>query len=89
MSSAMRTAGQELSDSCQGFVQNVVTGLSRALGLFDQNMTALFGALSEKIDGLSTDGTGGATTEQTAELQRLMSQLRETIAAVQPSAKEV
>ena len=89
MSSAMRTAGQELSDSCQGFVQNVVTGLSRALGLFDQNMTALFGALSEKIDGLSTDGTGGATTEQTAELQRLMSQLRETIAAIQPSAKEV
>ncbi len=77
----MRSASRELSDSCQTFVGSAVSSLSGALGQFDQSMTALIGALSEKIDRLTADGTGAATAESSAELQRLMTQLSETLAA--------
>ena len=79
ISSSMRIASQELSGSCQNFVQNVVGGLSEALGAFDQNMTAMITALNEKIDRIPQDGVSGETASQTAELQRLMTQLQETL----------
>ncbi len=81
VSGAMDTAGQELSRSCEGFVQNVVGGLSEALGLFDQNMTVLVGALTEKIDSLNAGGTSAETAQATAELQRLLADLKAAIPA--------
>ena len=81
VSTAMNTSSQELSQSCQTFVQNVVGGLSQALGLFDQNMTTLIAALTEKIEALNADGASEQTMQATAELQRLMTQLSQIIAS--------
>lgn len=81
VASAMDTAGQELSQSCQAFVQNVVGGLSQALGLFDQNMTTLVAALTEKIDRLNADGASAETAAATAELQKLLTELKQRIPA--------
>lgn len=78
---SMDTAGQELSQSCQSFVQNVVGGLSQALGLFDQNMTTLVAALTEQIDRLKADGASDQTAAATAEMQRLLTELRQHIPA--------
>ncbi|MBQ8555012.1 MAG: hypothetical protein IJ438_03960 [Clostridia bacterium] len=91
VASAMSGAGAELSASCQTFVQNVVSGLSQALGMFDQNMNSLIATLTEKVDGLCASGISGATTEQTAELQKLLTQLKQSIDAAVAAlpAKEV
>ena len=80
-SAAMQNASQELSASCQGFVQSVVSGMSQSLGMFDQNMTALMNVLTDKINRLSSDGTGSSTASDAAELQRLLTQLREIVAS--------
>lgn len=81
VASTMNAAGQELSQSCQGFVQNVVAGLSQALGMFDQNMTTLVAALTEKIDRLTAQGTSAETAQAAAELQRLLTELKQAIPA--------
>ncbi len=81
VASTMSTASQELSLSCQGFVQNVVGGLSQALGMFDQNMTTLVAALTEKIDRLTTQGTSAETAQAAAELQKLLTELKQAIPA--------
>ncbi len=81
VASTMNTAGQELSGSCQSFVQNVIGGLSQALGLFDQNMTTLIAALTEKIDSLNADGSSAETMAAAAELQKLLTELKQAIPA--------
>ncbi|MGN0754563.1 MAG: MotA/TolQ/ExbB proton channel family protein [Aristaeellaceae bacterium] len=81
VSTAMDAAGKELSQSCQSFVQNVVGGLSQALGLFDQNMTTLIAALTEKIDHLNANGEGAETAAAAAELQKLLTELKQRIPA--------
>lgn len=78
---AMQNASAELSASCQGFVQSVVTGLSQSLGMFDQNMTALMTLLTEKIDRLNQTGVSGDTADTAAELQRLLTQLQHIVDA--------
>ena len=60
-------------------MQNVVGGLSQALGMFDQNMTTLIAALTEKIDTLSAQGTSSETAQAAAELQRLLTELKQAI----------
>ncbi len=82
---AMQAASRELSDGCQSFVKNVVTGMSESLGMFDQNMTALTTVLTEKIDRLNGTGVSSATAEETAELQRLLAKLQEIVASVTPA----
>ena len=79
VASTMNGAGQELSTSCQTFVQNVVGGLSQALGMFDQNMTTLVAALTEQINRLNADGASAETTAATAELQKLLTELKQVI----------
>ena len=86
---AMQNASAELSASCQGFVQNVVTGLSQSLGMFDQNMTSLMNLLTEKIDRLNSSGVSADTTDAAADLQRLLAQLQQIVdAASAPSAAD-
>ena len=81
VAASMSTAGKELSQSCQGFVQNVVGSLSQALSLFDQNMTTLIGALTEKIDRLNADGNSADTTAAAADLQKLLTEPKQLIPA--------
>ena len=79
VSHVMRSAGVELSRSCQDFVGNVVEGLSRALGMFDENMNGMIAALTEKLDGMNASGTSGFTTEQAADIQRMLTVIKETL----------
>ncbi len=81
VAASMTSAGQELSSGCQTFVQNVVGGMSQALGMFDQNMAALIAALSEKIDRLNAGGTSADTAADAAELQKLLAELKALIPA--------
>ena len=81
MAGAMDASAKELSQSCHTFVQSVVGGLSQALGMFDQNMATLMVALTEKIDALQSDGASAKTLQAAAELQQLMTQLRQAIAS--------
>ena len=79
VSTSMDASAQELSRSCQTFVQNVVGGLSQALGMFDQNMTTLIAALTEKIDHMNAGGSSAETMQAAAELQKLLTELRQAI----------
>ena len=85
---AIRQAGRELSDGCQGFVQNVVGSLSSSLGMFEKTMADLMTVLNAKLDRLGSDGVSSATADETAQLQRLLAQLQETVAALTPADKE-
>ena len=79
VASTMDAASQELSQSRQTFVQSVVGGLSQALGMFDQNMTTLIAALTEKIDSLNASGASAETMQAAAELQKLLTDLKQAI----------
>ena len=79
VSSVMRTAGVDLSRSCQDFVGNVVEGLSRALGMFDENMNGLIATLTEKLDSLDGSGTDGFTADQAADIQRMLTAIKESV----------
>lgn len=81
VSASMGASSQELAQSCQTFVQSVVSGLSQALGMFDQNMTALVAALSEKVETLRADGSSAQTMAAAAELQKLLTELKQAIPA--------
>ncbi len=78
---AMHTAGRELSDGCQKFVESSVASLSETLGRFEQQMNALVDALGKKMDTLTASGVSGDTAQQTAELQRLLSRLSACVPA--------
>lgn len=75
----MQASSAQLSQSYQGFVQNVVEGLSRALGLFDENMTSLIATLTEKIEATSATGTDGAATAQLSDIQRMLASMQESL----------
>ena len=81
VASTMNAAGQELSGICQSFVQSVVGGLSQALGMFDQNMTTLIAALTEKINSLNAKGTSAETAQASAELQKLLAEIQHAFPA--------
>lgn len=85
VSGIMRTAGIDLSRSCQDFVGNVVEGLSRALGMFDENMNGLITTLSEKLDSLDKTGTSGFTAEQAADIQRMLTSIKDSLETVEGS----
>ena len=84
----MQDSGRELKESYQSFVQNVVEGLSRSLGMFDQSMHSLISALGEKIDSAGAQGTDGATAEQMSEIQRLLASMQETLRQAADSLAE-
>ena len=46
----MRDSGDQLAHSYQHFVEDVVEGLSRSLGLFEQNMNALLASFSRTVE---------------------------------------
>lgn len=79
ISKSIEGSGRELSQSYQSFVQNVVEGLSRALGMFDENMNSLITTLSEKIASCSATGTDGATAEQMSDIQRMLAAMQQSL----------
>lgn len=81
VSASMAASSEELSRGCQTFVQNVVGSLSEALGMFDQNMTTLMAALTEKIESLNADGSSAQTMNAASELQKLLTELKQAIPA--------
>ena len=58
-----------------------MVGVTLKHGLFDQNMTTLVAALTEQIDRLKADGASDQTAAATAEMQRLLTELRQHIPA--------
>ena len=79
VSATMRDAGVDLSRSCQDFVGSIVEGLSRALGMFDENMNGLIATLNEKLDSLNASGTSGFTAEQAADIQRMLTAMKQSL----------
>lgn len=77
--SSMKNASVELSNSCQGFVSNIVEGLSRALGMFDENMHGVIAALGEQVEHMNSSGTSGMTAAQAAEIQRLLAAMQQSL----------
>lgn len=78
-SQAMQTAGEALSRSYDTFVQNVVEGLSRSLGLFDESMHSLISTLSEQIDALNAHNSEAVTAKQVSELQRMLTAISDSV----------
>lgn len=93
VSARMEEAGAALSRSYEHFVDDVVEGLTRALGLFDQNMTGMIDLLGARIDSLR-DAGGSVGASQLGDIQRMltaisadMSSAAESLRGLQ-SAKE-
>lgn len=75
----MQDAGRDLSQSYQSFVQNVVEGLSRALGMFNQNMQEMIDTLSDRLNHLKSNGTSGETVAQLSEIQHMMASIQSVL----------
>lgn len=75
----MQDAGRELRDSYQSFVQNVVEGLSRSLGMFESSMQKMVRLLDERVADMNPSGTSGELTRQISDLQRTITSVQETI----------
>lgn len=84
---AMKQSAAELSAGCQNFTQSVVSGLSQSLGMFDASMQGLMAMMGETTDKLS--GTDSAeATRQAAEIQRLLTALKESIDAATAALRQ-
>lgn len=53
MAEAMRESSRELSRSYTGFVENISGGLSRTMGLFEENMHAMVSLLDDKLESIA------------------------------------
>lgn len=49
---SMRESSQQLSDSYTSFVENIVKGLSRSMGLFEENMHAVVTLLDGRLENI-------------------------------------
>ena len=83
--SSIAKNAQELSGSYAGFVQNVVEGLSRALGMFDENMHNLVETLENQVAKAGGSGTNGETVRQLNQMQQMMAAMTESMQRVAAS----
>ena len=81
-SRSMQEASRMLSSSYQTFVTDVVEGMSRSLGLFESNMTAVVTALSDQLQSASLSG---ASTAQISEMQKLMTSMAASLKSAEKS----
>ena len=89
VSKTMKASSNELSQSYQTFVQHVVEGLSRSLGMFDESMHSVIATLSDAVENAS----GADTTARMSEIQRLLTSMQESLqraadALDRPASKE-
>ena len=66
----MAKNARELSDSYASFVQHVVEGVSRALGMFDENMHELTATLAQQLG--RQGGGSGEVVRQLSQMQQMM-----------------
>lgn len=59
---SMQRSGQQLSESYSSFVENIAKGLSRSLGMFEENMHAVVSLLDGRLE--SIEKTAKATNVQ-------------------------
>lgn len=64
----MEASGQKLADHYTSFVEDISTGFSRALGLFDENMHSVLTAMGEKLEDLKE--WSGKAPDQAARYQK-------------------
>lgn len=83
----MQDASRELAGSYQSFVSHVVEGLSRALGMFDENMSGMMATLCDKLDRLPASGTDGSAAKQLGEMQQLMTAMASSLQSAEASLK--
>ena len=76
----MRDSGDQLAHSYQHFVEDVVEGLSRSLGLFEQNMNALLASFSKTVE--KQQGQDGA------DVIASLSGIQRTLGAIQASLEQ-
>ena len=82
--SAMQKSGEavsasslRLSQSYDSFVQNVVEGVSRSLGMFESSMQGMTEAFAEKVREVPGNGDAAALTE----IQRTLREIESTLKA--------
>ncbi len=75
----MQESGRELRDSYQTFVQNVVEGLSRSLGMFESSMQKMVSLLDERLSQVNATGTSGDVLRQMSDLQQTMTDMKESM----------
>lgn len=71
----MKDSGKLLKDSYTSFVQNIATGLSKTMGMFDANMNALMNTMEKRVAQLSK-----GNDEQ---LVSMLSQLEQTLQGIE------
>ncbi|MBR4080426.1 MAG: MotA/TolQ/ExbB proton channel family protein [Clostridia bacterium] len=79
----MQAASEQLSRSYQTFVTDVVEGLSRALGMFDENISHVVTALGNKLQG-TADAPTAEIIGQLSDMQRLMTSIEATLSSSLP-----
>ena len=78
----MKDSGKLLKDSYGSFVQNVTSGLSMSMGLFDKNMNDLMNALQKRVAELSPNASGksqGELVDTLTKLTEVMTDIEETL----------
>ena len=68
MTAKMDESSRRLSETYAGFVEDLSGGFSRALGMFDENMHSILGALNEKLEEIRA--LEQHPNAQTAKLQK-------------------
>ena len=87
ISQRMRKDGELLEGSYSSFVENVAEGLSRSLGMFDQNINQVINQLNESLTRvekslLAVPEKGGKTKEDAGYLA-LLSSLQQSLAGIE------
>ncbi|MBQ8159645.1 MAG: anti-phage defense ZorAB system ZorA [Clostridia bacterium] len=75
-------AGQKLSKSYEQFVDHVVEGLSRSLGMFENSMNGIvrhFSEEAEKISETISEKGGSASAADLSEIQRILTSIQKSL----------
>ncbi len=82
--SAFKDSSTLLSQSYSSFVENVTEGLSRAIGMFEENTHDMLRVLSDKADKLAAASSSEkGQMEAYSQLQKTMADIQKTLAAAE------
>ncbi len=74
----MKDSAKLLKDSYASFVENIAGGLSRTMGLLDQNMNDLMNALEKRLVSIERGGSDSAVTSL-SHLEQMLASIQETL----------
>ena len=78
MAKEMKDSAKMLKDSYASFVENIASGLSRTMGLLDQNMNDLMNALEKRLVSIEKGGSDSAVTSL-SHLEQMLASIQETL----------